>query len=46
MAAQDYLGAEREYYRPVNRGFEQELAQRLQQIRERLRAGRSAKAED
>ena len=29
VAAQDYLGVEREYYRPVDRGFEQELAQRL-----------------
>ncbi len=26
VAAQDYLGVEREYYRPVDRGFEQELA--------------------
>src|SRR6185295_12343978 len=28
IAAQDYLGVEREYYRPVDRGFEQELAKR------------------
>ena len=40
VAAQDYLGVEREYYRPVERGFEKELAQRLVAIRERLRAGR------
>ena len=26
VAAQDYLGVDREYYRPVNRGFEAELA--------------------
>ncbi|MDH3717355.1 MAG: replication-associated recombination protein A, partial [Planctomycetota bacterium] len=26
VAAQDYLGVEREYYRPVGRGFEKELA--------------------
>jgi len=41
VAAQDYLGVEREYYRPVDRGFEQELARRLEAIRARLRAGKS-----
>ena len=40
IAAQDYLGVEREYYRPVPRGFELELAERLTKIRERLREGR------
>jgi putative ATPase len=39
IAAQDYLGVEREYYRPVPRGFEAELAQRLAEIRARLRGG-------
>ena len=29
VAAQDYLGVEREYYRPVERGFEKELAQTI-----------------
>jgi putative ATPase len=38
IAAQDYLGVEREYYRPVPRGFEKELAERLEKIRARLRA--------
>jgi putative ATPase len=38
ISAQDYLGVEREYYHPVNRGFEAELAQRLEKIRTRLRA--------
>ncbi len=33
VAAQDYLGVEREYYRPADRGFERELVQRLEQIR-------------
>ena len=33
VAAQDYLGVEREYYRPVPRGFEAELAERLEAIR-------------
>jgi putative ATPase len=37
VAAQDYLGVEREYYRPVPRGFEQELAERLERIRAVLR---------
>ncbi len=40
VAAQDYLGVEREYYRPVDRGFERELAERLLAIRARLREGR------
>jgi putative ATPase len=37
VVAQDYLGVEREYYRPVDRGFESELAKRLVEIRKRLR---------
>ncbi len=37
VAAQDYLGIEREYYRPVERGFEKELAVRLEAIRAKLR---------
>ena len=40
VAQQDYLGVEKEYYRPVDRGFEAELAKRLEQIRETLRACR------
>ena len=36
VAAQDYLGVERTYYRPVDRGFEKELAKRLEQIRAKL----------
>jgi putative ATPase len=40
IAQQDYLGVEREYYRPTDRGFEQELARRLETIRARLRAAR------
>ncbi len=36
VAAQDYLGVEREYYRPVDRGFERELAKRLAEIRDKL----------
>ena len=37
IAAQDYLGIEAEYYHPVDRGFESELAERLETIRQRLR---------
>jgi putative ATPase len=45
VAAQDYLGIDREYYRPVNRGFEQELAKRLESIRAKLREGREKAAD-
>ncbi len=38
VAAQDYLGVERQYYRPTDRGFEGELAERLMAIRQRLKA--------
>lgn len=41
IAAQDYLGVQRDYYAPVARGFEQELNQRLQNIREQLRKSKS-----
>jgi putative ATPase len=39
VAAQDYLGVDREYYRPVPRGFEVELGERLKAIRSKLRTG-------
>lgn len=42
IAAQDYLGIEREYYHPVDRGFEKELAARLKMIRATLRGGKSS----
>ncbi|MCA9264941.1 MAG: replication-associated recombination protein A, partial [Planctomycetales bacterium] len=42
VAEQVYLGIEREYYHPVDRGFEAELAERLTAIREKLRRGRFA----
>lgn len=41
IAAQDYLGVDRIYYRPTDRGFEQELARRLEAIRARLRQARA-----
>ncbi|NOY41971.1 MAG: replication-associated recombination protein A [Planctomycetes bacterium] len=40
VASQDYLGVEREYYRPVDRGFEAELGKRLEVIRAKLRESR------
>jgi putative ATPase len=38
VAAQEYLGVDREYYFPVDRGFEKDLAERLNQIRQTLRS--------
>ena len=36
---QDYLGVERTYYEPVDRGFEAEIRQRLEAIRKRKASG-------
>jgi putative ATPase len=36
VAEQDYLGVDRTYYEPVDRGFEAELKTRLAQIKQRL----------
>jgi putative ATPase len=44
VASQDYLGVTRQYYRPTDRGFERELAVRLEAIRSRLRGGREKPA--
>ncbi|MEZ6090443.1 MAG: replication-associated recombination protein A [Pirellulaceae bacterium] len=45
VAAMDYLGIDRQFYQPTDRGFERELASRLSQIRETLRqAKRSTNA--
>lgn len=41
VAEQDYLGVEREYYRPVDRGFEAELGKRLEAIRTKLRRAKA-----
>ena len=41
VAAQDYLGVDRVYYRPVDRGFEAEIARRLEQIRAKLREAKA-----
>ncbi len=41
VASQDYLGIDRIYYHPVDRGFEQELRARLDEIRTKLSAAKS-----
>ncbi len=46
IAAQDYLGVDREYYQPVPRGFEKELAERLETIRARLRQAKQDTADE
>jgi putative ATPase len=46
LAAQDYLGVDREYYRPVDRGHEVELGRRLQTIRTRLREAKQQQPAD
>jgi putative ATPase len=38
IAAQDYLGVDRQFYEPVERGFEQELADRYRELQKRLRS--------
>ena len=40
VASQDYLGVDREYYQPVDRGFEADLLVRLEEIRAKLRKAR------
>ena len=40
VAEQDYLGVDREYYHPVQRGVEAELARRLEEIRRTLHRGK------
>lgn len=37
IAAQDYLGVDRQYYQPTERGFEAEMGRRLEEIRRRLK---------
>lgn len=42
VVAQDYLGIDRVYYQPANRGFEANLAKKLESIRARLRQARES----
>lgn len=46
VADQDYLGVDREFYMPSPRGWEGELATRLDSLRERFRAARTRAAGD
>jgi putative ATPase len=41
IAAQDYLGVDRTYYHPTDRGFEKELVARLERIRAKLRGSKN-----
>ncbi|MBN2578366.1 MAG: replication-associated recombination protein A [Pirellulales bacterium] len=40
VASQDYLGVDRQYYLPTDRGFEKELLERLKTIRALLKEGK------
>jgi len=40
VVAQDYLGVDRIYYEPVDRGYEARIRQRLEEIRSRLKLAR------
>jgi putative ATPase len=42
VSEQDYLGVDRTYYRPVPRGFEVELSERLERIRAKLRKAKQS----
>ena len=46
IAAQDYLGVEKNYYEPTDRGLERDLGERLLEIRRRLRAGHESPPAD
>ena len=46
VAAQDYLGVDKEYYRPTPRGFELELGRRLIEIREKLRQSKPPRSDE
>jgi putative ATPase len=39
IAAQDYLGVQKQYYEPTDRGYERDLTERLAEIRRRLQGG-------
>lgn len=46
VSSMDYLGVDREYYQPVDRGFEAELQMRLKEIRSRLREAKQSDPEN
>lgn len=45
IVAADYLGVDREYYAPTDRGFEKEIGKRLEKIRAVLKGGKGIKAD-
>ena len=45
IAKQDYLGVERYYYHPSNRGLERDLGERVAEIRRRLRESHQLQAD-
>lgn len=46
VAAQDYLGVDRTFYSPTDRGYEASIAERLLKIREKLRSSRAAREQE
>jgi putative ATPase len=45
IAKQDYLGVERYYYHPTNRGLERDLGERVAEIRRRLKESHQLQAD-
>ncbi len=45
IAKQDYLGVERYYYQPTNRGLERDLGERVAEIRRRLKESHQLRAD-
>ncbi|MFN9985424.1 MAG: replication-associated recombination protein A, partial [Pirellula sp.] len=43
IASQDYLGVERQFYEPVERGAETEMAQRYRSIKELLKGPKDSR---
>jgi putative ATPase len=41
---QDYLGVDKTYYQPVERGFEIQIAQRLKEMKEQMDSGDTGSA--
>jgi putative ATPase len=44
--AQDYLGVDKEYYKPTDRGFEADITKRLEQLKQRAAASEAGKGPD
>jgi len=45
IASQDYLGVDREYYKPTGRGLEGEFAEQLKAVRARLRPAKKSRTD-